>query len=661
VKSFLIFPMKCCRRTFALILAGCVLGGALTACGANPQKTKELVAVLQSQASLFEKARACQQLGEIGTAEAVPSLAQLLGDEHLSAYARSGLEGIPDPAAAAALRTALGTVKGRLLAGVVNSLGVLRDSQAVAALRALAEDPASGVSSEALLALGRIANGQCIAILRHNLAAGPEALRADAAAACLLAAEKQLADGHADTAAALYDAVRSANMSPVYRVAATRGAILARRSGAVEFLMEQLRGEDPVGRDAALLTIREMPGPALADALNDELGKAGPGLELQLLRALADCHNGRSLKLLEARTTAADPEIRKTALKVLAGLTGPAQAGVLLKIFVEDRSADEIDLAGSALENLQGPTLNTSVLRALKSAREPNARARLIGLLNRRGATSAAGELLKQAADPDEAVSLAAFGALASLAGANEMPALIALTKVSKDEQTRDAAEEAVCRTAASTGTTGMAGAAVLTELDRSVDPAQKNAWIRILTSLGYTNALPAVEAAMKDSNKAVAANAIETLGNWPDPGPIDAILAVVETEKNSKLRQSAFASVIQLARVAADEHQRPDEIIIGWLERANPAAQAVAEQRQLISVLGRLKRPESFRLLSRWLDHPDVQAEAAVAVVQIAPALVDSPNSSALKTALEKIAASSSNADLCAQATKLAQSIRSN
>jgi HEAT repeat protein len=301
------------------------------------------------------------------------------------------------------------------------------------------------------------------------------------------------------------------------------------------------------------------------------------------------------------------------------------------------------------------------VLRALKSAREPNARARLIGLLNRRGATSAAGELLKQAADPDEGVSLAAYGALASLAGANEMPALIALTKVCKDERTRDAAEEAVCRTAASTGTTDVAGAAVLTELDRSVDPAQKNAWIRILTSLGYTNALRALEAAMKDSNEAVAANAIETLGNWPDPGPIDAILAVVETEKNFKLRQRAFASVIQLARVAADEHQRPDEIIIGWLERANPAAQAVAEQRQIISVLSRLKRPESFRLLSRWLDHPDVQAEAAVAVVQIAPALVDSPNSSALKTALEKIAASSSNADLCAEATKLAQSIRSN
>src|SRR5260221_12616743 len=70
------------------------------------QKTKELIAVLQSDAPFFDKARACQQLGESGTPEAVPVLAGLLADPKLSAYARSGLEGIADPSASAALREA---------------------------------------------------------------------------------------------------------------------------------------------------------------------------------------------------------------------------------------------------------------------------------------------------------------------------------------------------------------------------------------------------------------------------------------------------------------------------------------------------------------------------------------------------------------------------
>jgi HEAT repeat protein len=641
------------------ILAGCVLMARAAAGGGNAERTKELVAVLESPAPLFEKARACQQLGEIGAKEAVPALARLLPDEHLSAYARSGLEGIADPSAALALRTALGAVKGSLLAGVINSLGVLRDPQAVAALRPLAEDPASGVAKEALLALGRIANAESIPILRQALVAGPEVIRADAAAACLLAAEKQLADGHAEMAVMLNDAVRTARVPAVYRAAATRGAILARQSDSVAFLMGQLRAEDPIVRQAALLTIREMPGPALAEALNAEIDKASPELELQLLYALADCHNAHSLRLLEAKSTGEDPEIRRTALRVLAGIAGPAQAGVLLKVIVENRSPDETALAESGLERLEGAAVDNLVLRALRSAREAHGRVRLIRLLEARDATNAMAELFKQAADPDETVSVAALGALGTLVGAGEVSALIRVTKACKTEPAREAAEKAICRAATNTGNSEVTGDAVLAELERSAKPDEKNAWVRILVSLGHAKALPALEAVMKDSDERVAANAIESLGYWPDPAPVEALLSVVESGANVKSRQRALASVLQLATVAAEEHQRSDAVVAGWLERAGPAAQSLAERRQLISVLGRLKRLESFRLLVPWLGQPDLQAEAELAVVQIAPALVDSEDSAALKTALETIAATAKSPDIRGQAVKLAQSIR--
>jgi HEAT repeat protein len=659
MKNSRCFWMRAWRLGFTAMLGGCLLGDSAVAGVGNAERTEQLAAVLQSQAPLFEKARACQQLGEIGTKEGVPALAGLLADEHLSAYARSGLEGIDDPSAALALRTALGTVKGGLLAGVVNSLGALRDPQAVAALRPLAEDPASGVAKEALLALGRIADGESISILRHTLAAGPEGLRADAAAACLLAAERQLTNGHPEMAVKLDDAVRTAQLPAVYRAAATRGAILARRSGRVAFLMKQLRAEDPVARNAALLAIREIPGPALARALNKELDKAGPELELQLLGALADCHNAQSLQILEAKAAGNDPEIRRTALRVLASIAGPAEAGVLVKIYAESRNPDESALAESGLDHLEVAAVDDLVLQALRSSGEARARVQLIHLLETRGATNAVAELLKQAADPDATVSVAALGALGNLAGAGEVPALIALTKASKVDLARNAAEKAIRIAATNNGAAEVAGDAVLAELDRSGEPAEKNAWVRILISLGYARALPAIEAAMKDSDDAVAANAIENLGYWPDPGPVEALLTVVGNGANTKARQSALASVIQLATVAVDERQRSDAIVVRWLQRASPAAQSVAERRQIISVLGRLKRLESFRLLLPWLDQPEVQAEAELAVVQIAPTLVDSQDSAALKSALEKIAATTKNPEMRGQAAKLAQSIR--
>jgi hypothetical protein len=90
------------------------------------------------------------------------------------------------------------------------------------------------------------------------LANGSEQSRADAAAACLLAAEKQLADGQAEKAMGLYDAVRAAKVPLSYCVGATRGAILARKTNGIPFLVEQLRSAEPAIRNAALLTIREM-------------------------------------------------------------------------------------------------------------------------------------------------------------------------------------------------------------------------------------------------------------------------------------------------------------------------------------------------------------------------------------------------------------------
>ena len=251
---------------------------AFTARGADaPEKAGQLIAVLHSDASVFEKARACQQLGEIGNRDAVPALAALLSDPHLSAYARSGLEGIPDPTAAAALRESAAKLKGPLLAGVINSLGALRDGQAVELLSRLAADPNSGVVNESLLALGNISSPESIRILQQLLANAPDALRAQAAAACLLAADRQRAAGNGAQAVTLFDSVRTADVPTAFRVGATRGAILARNTDRVPFLLEQLRSGELAIRNAALLTIREIPDDTLPAALNAELARATTG------------------------------------------------------------------------------------------------------------------------------------------------------------------------------------------------------------------------------------------------------------------------------------------------------------------------------------------------------------------------------------------------
>jgi HEAT repeat protein len=423
--------------------------------------------------------------------------------------------------------------------------------------------------------------------------------------------------------------------------------------------MEQLRAEDPIVRQAALLTIREVPGPALADALNAEIDKAAPEFQLQLLSALVDCHNAGSIRVLEVKATRDAPEIRLRALEVLSIIADPDEAGFLLKVLVASQSSAETDMAVSALERLESPAVDDLVMNGLMAARNPGARVQLIGLLESWDATNCVAKLFKQASDPDETVSVAAFEALGALAGPPETSELIALAKSSKTKPARDAAEKAIIRAASRNGNTNMTGETVLSELKSSTDPVEKNSWVRVLAALGYAPALPTLEAAMTDADETVAANALESLGFWPDPVPVEALLAVVDSNANSKSRQRAVASVIQLATTAADEHQSPDAIVIGWMAHASGATQSIAERRRIISILGRLKRVESFQLLLAWMDQPDLQAEAGIAIVQIAPALVDCADSPAVKRALETIASQTKDHEIHEQAVKLSASIR--
>ena len=213
----------------ALLLGGTAPLFAQTVPPATPEQVNALIDVLKSDAAQKEKADACRQLAIVGTKEAVPALAALLADEKLSHMARYGLEPIPDPSVDAALRAALETLKGRQLAGVIGSIGVRRDAQAVAPLVRFLKDADPDVAKTAAKALGKIATPEAAAALKENLAVESASLRAAVANGCLGCAESLLAQGKRAEAAAIYDSVAKAELPKHFRIAAAQGAILARQ------------------------------------------------------------------------------------------------------------------------------------------------------------------------------------------------------------------------------------------------------------------------------------------------------------------------------------------------------------------------------------------------------------------------------------------------
>lgn len=174
-----------------------------------PSEASQL-AILASSAPDHEKAVACQKLVYVAGPKSVIPLTALLSDEHLSTYARTGLELIDDPSASQALLDALPKLEGRQLSGVVHSLGVRREQKAVPALEKLATNPARGVQAEAIASLGMIATEEAVGMLAPIIANGKEPLKSDAGHASIIAAEHLTDDGNSEVAKRLVQDLKKA-------------------------------------------------------------------------------------------------------------------------------------------------------------------------------------------------------------------------------------------------------------------------------------------------------------------------------------------------------------------------------------------------------------------------------------------------------------------
>ena len=173
----------------------------------------------------FKKAKACQRIGELGAKEAVPALSALLGDEHLSVYARYGLEPITGPAADGVLRAALSKLKGKELIGVINSIGRRRDAKASPALAGMIYGSDADVARAAAAALGSIGGVSSVKELQAALAKTRGMTRMAVADASLVCAERLLEEGKRDQALTLYASLSAPDVPKPVRLAAMQGII----------------------------------------------------------------------------------------------------------------------------------------------------------------------------------------------------------------------------------------------------------------------------------------------------------------------------------------------------------------------------------------------------------------------------------------------------
>jgi HEAT repeat protein len=599
-----------------LLLAGAALARAQTHSKeilARP--ASELVELLQNpNASIFEKAKACQRLAVVGTKEAVPALVALLPDENLNVYGRFGLEGIPDPAVDAALREAATRLQGGQLVGVIDSIGQRKDSQAVELLQKLLGNADAAVASAAAGALGRIGTIPAAVALQEAIAKDSpvKIWIADAALACvdgLVAANKKA------ESATLLDAVGHAELPKHLEVAILAAQLRLQGAAGKDLLLAQIRNPDEAFFSLGLAAAREMPGADVTAALAAELDKQPPERQAYLLRALGDRKESAPMPAVLAASKSESPLVRQAAIYVLAKHGDASAAAVLLEAALGD--AEVAATAQEGLKHLSGEPVDVAILARLPQA-DATAKVVLFDLLAARRIAAAAPTIRSAIFEGDPLVRLAAIAALGRLAEPADIDLL-----ADKALQAGDAAEMAAAQASLRMAVLRMsdrdACAAKLASHISGASPENQAYLLGLLAKLSGPKALEIVAAQVKSPEPAVKDAASRVLGGWLSAEAAPILLEIVKNDADSKYQIRALRGYLRIAR----QLQLPAETKLAMFHTAMGAAKRVEEKRLALDVLTRIPSPATLTLAVAHLADAALKDRAADAAVKIAAKIV--------------------------------------
>ena len=585
----------------------------LATAGEHRQSLEQrFVKILQSGATNDCKRFVCLQLGIIGSARSVPVLAKLLRNKRLSHSARAVLTLMPSAEAAAALREALGKLKGTYLIGVIDSVARRGDEQAVEALYAIICRGNQSVAAAAIAALGRIGGAASADVLARAASKAPRMLRPAIAVARLRCARGLIDAGKADQAIAIYEGLALSAQVRVIRTAALRSLVAQQPEKAAYALAQLLTCEDPVIRVTAQEYVIQLPSSKVTIALGQQLPELTADGQVVLLAALVSRGDVVARAAVIKATSSDSPGTRIAAIKALGSLGNATTVPLLAELAAKGDSSGR-EAARDALKHLRGKTVDQAILWALKSA-APGVSAELIRTLASRQATWAVPELIEIASSGDQGVRTQAFEALATLAEGKFLGKLVGLLVKVKSKQVRAVAEDAVASCGRRAGQAEGQIRPVLSAMPRAEVPARCSL-LRALARIGGPVALAAIRKERKHRSDEVREVVIRILAESKDPSVAGDLLEAAAGPSEEQYHVMALRGYLRFAAAKAEESPAASA---GMYSKGLRAARRIEDRKSILSALSGVHHPAALKMVMGSLDEDQTREEAAASAVSI-------------------------------------------
>ena len=468
----------------------------------------QLLVILNSDAELFAKAKACQRLAIIGTSKSVPVVAQLLADPVLSHYARIALETNPSPEVDKVFRGALSELKGRQLVGVINSIATRKDTQSVDALLPLAVGDNLEVAAAAVSALGMLATPESISAVQMALTQ-KRSLRVTAADACLTAADRLLVDGKNAAALLVLTALRKAELPKHINVASRLGEIRTASQNVTELMNSYLRNKDPALFRIGLELAHHLTDATTTGQLVEHLDTLSPARQILLLHVLGNRGETSALPAIIEAANSDDDEILFAAVSVLGTLGDASVIPILLQTAVSG-DEDLAIIARDSLELLGGKDVDNQLANRLENSGGQE-RLVLVDVAGRRGIQQVIPLLLKYVSSDDPELRNSAIDGLGMTVGLKDFPQLLDQMLAMASTPSAAPMKEALRKACQRMGDQDAASQVLLNRMTNA-SPAAQTELMDLLIYVGGQQALAGAQAAAAGDDDAAANAATQVL-----------------------------------------------------------------------------------------------------------------------------------------------------
>lgn len=597
-----------------VIALACLLPRSLRA--QEPTEEQRLVKVLLSSKPAKDKGAACARLKRIGTARSVPALAELLAIPELSHSARYALESMPCPQAGAAMVEGLTKTTGLIQVGLIDSLGIRRESGAVGPLVKLLAARDAAVASAAAVALGRIGGADALRGLRAARPKAPAAVKPALADAMLRCAGRMLDRGDAKEARAVYQKLSQGDVSPHVRGAAFGGLVRSAGKGGADLVVKALRGADSATRLAAIPFVRELKGTQATKVFAALLPNMPPSGQIALIEALAQRDDAAAAPAVTSAAGSSSVSVRLSALNALATLGDGATVPILAKIAASSQGAEQ-RAARAALARLRRGKVREAILAHLPKS-PPAVQAELVGALALRQDTPAVGVLLKMARAGDQSARVAAVKAISMLGGDPVVKELVALLAGTKTPLTRTAIEKALVAICHRSENPGAHATTVLSAMANAPVPARCSL-LRVAGRLGGPAVLKTLRAAVKDTDPAIRDAAIRTMAESGGPEMASDLAELARKAPEPTHRALALRGYWRMVGLAGD---RPAAQRLKMCQAGLTACQSPRDKWLALAELSRVPHLDALKLAETLCKDRSIQGEAESACVQIAVSL---------------------------------------